>query len=132
MFALHRMARVCLQLRPLVGVPRPELAQVGPRSAGGSLRGPAGGAAPAAAPHHGVPQRHAERGEAALRSQQPGRLLQALGGQAALLRPLHRTHEEDDRLLHQHGGPGSPEQELKQTPTGIPAQMMAYNRRCSS
>lgn len=100
MFVLHRMARVCLQLRPLVGISRSELAEVGPRPAGGALRGPAVSPAPAAPPHHGFSQRHSERGEAALRSQQPGRLLQTLGGQAPLLRPLHRPHEEDDRLLH--------------------------------
>lgn len=129
LFALRRVARVCLQLRPLVGVARSELAEVGPRSAGGALRGPAGGSAPTAPPHHRLPQRHPERGASALRSQQPGRLLQTLGGQAPVLRPLHRRHEEDDRLLHRHGGPGAAEQELEQTSTGVPAQMMTLLKR---
>lgn len=94
------MARVYLQLRPLVGISRSELAEVGPQSAGGALRGPADVSAATAPPHHGFSERHPERGEAAVRSQQPRRLLQTLGGQAPVLRPVHRPNEEDDRLLH--------------------------------
>lgn len=79
------MARICLQLCPLVGVPHSELAEVWTPPAGGALRGAAEGSAATAPSHHGLPKRHSDRGEAALCPEQPGRTFQTLGGPAALL-----------------------------------------------
>ena len=79
------MAGICLQLRPLVGLPRSELAEVWTPPAGGALRGAAEDSPPTAAPHHGLFECHYDRGEAALCPEQPGRPFQALGGPAALL-----------------------------------------------
>lgn len=96
------MAGVRLQLRPVVGVPRSELADVRTPSAGGALRGAAEGSPPSDPSHHGLPQRQHDGGEAALCPEQPGRTLQTLGGPAALLRPVHSRHETDDRPLHSY------------------------------
>lgn len=82
---IYRMAGICLKLRPLVGISRSELAEVGAPPAGSSLRRAAEGAAPTAPSHHGIPQRHSDRGEAALCSQQPGRAFQTFRGQTPLL-----------------------------------------------
>lgn len=79
------MARIRLQLRPLVGIPRSELAEVRTPPAGGALRGAAEGSPPAAASHRCLPERHSDRGEAALRPEQPGRTFQTLGAAAAPL-----------------------------------------------
>jgi len=79
------MARICLKLRPLVGVPRPQLAEVWTAPAGGALRGAAEGPAPSAPSHHSLPERHHDGGEAAVCPEQPGRTFQTLGGPAALL-----------------------------------------------
>lgn len=79
------MARVCLQLRPVVGVPRSELAEVWTAPTGGALRGAAEGSSPSATPHHGLSKCHYDRGEASLCPEQPGRAFQALAAPAALL-----------------------------------------------
>ena len=79
------MVRVRIKLRPLVGFPRAELAEVWPAAACSALRGPAEGAFPTAAPGHAFPERHRQRGEADVRAEQPERPLQALRGEAALL-----------------------------------------------
>lgn len=78
------MARICLQLRPLVGVPCSELAEVWPPPAGGALRGAADGSGPSAASPHSLSKRLHDRGEAVLRPEQPGRTLQTFRGTETL------------------------------------------------
>lgn len=91
-----RMARICLQLRPLVGIPRAELAEVWTPPAGGPLRGAAESSGAATAPHHHFPQRHYDGRAAAVCPKQPGWAFQTLRGPAAQLRPVHSKHDPDD------------------------------------
>lgn len=118
------MARIRWQLRPLVGVPRAELAEVWPEYAGGSLRGAAEGAPPPAPPHHLLPKCHHDGGEAAVRPGQPGWSFQALWSPSALFRPIYSRYEEDYWLLNTYCRPGTAGQEFQRTTTGLSTQMM--------
>lgn len=107
-----RMARVCLQLCPLVGISCCELAEVWPSPPGGALWGAAARSPPPAPAHHSLSKRHYDRGEVSVCREQPRRAFQTLRGSAALFWPIHSRHETDDWLSHSCCWPGSAEQEL--------------------
>lgn len=107
-----RMARVCLQLCPLVGISCCELAEVWPLPPGGALWGAAARSPPPAPAHHSLSKRHYDRGEVSVCREQPRRAFQTLRGSAALFWPIHSRHETDDWLPHSCCWPGAAEQEL--------------------
>lgn len=107
-----RMARVCLQLCPMVGISCCELAEVWPSPPGGALWGAAARSPPPAPAHHSLSKRHYDRGEVSVCREQPRRAFQTLRGSAALFWPIHSRHETDDWLPHSCCWPGAAEQEL--------------------
>lgn len=107
-----RMARVCLQLCPLVGISCCELAEVWPSPPGGALWGAAARSPPPAPAHHGLSKRHYDRGEVSVCREQPRRAFQTLRGSATPFWPIHARHETDDWLPHSRCWPSAAEQEL--------------------
>lgn len=90
-----RMARVCEELRPLVGVAHAGLAQLREERAGGPLRGSEEGPVLQAEGHGPVFGPEGLRGPPALRRGPEGRELQTIGAAEARVRSLHSRNASE-------------------------------------